>query len=152
MSGGLQVGLISTAGQETLTGNKQLAHLESFLKIRTRFAVRETEPALTEVLEDTMVSHAISDPTEVTVICATLALARAARVLNMNVVGFTSSGFAEAELRAAGCREVYATLAELTQVIENSNWWRPSSSTPYQGQWRERLATLQQMKPLTMKL
>ena len=122
------------------------------MKIRTSFAVRETEQALTQVLEDTMVLHAISDPTEVTVICATPALARAARVLNVNVVGFTSSGFAEAELRAAGCRKVYATPAELTQVIENSNWWRPSSSNPYQGQQRERLSTLQQMKPLTMKL
>jgi beta-phosphoglucomutase-like phosphatase (HAD superfamily) len=147
---GWQIGLIATAGQEALRGNKRLAHLEAFLKIRTRFAAQDTEPALTEVLQDAMVVQAISDPAEVLVVCATPALARAARALHMQVVGFTGSGFSAVELRAAGCSEVCATSAELVQVIERR--LRPSSSNLWQRQPQERLATLQQMNALTIKL
>lgn len=120
----LKIGLLSTTGQ--LAGNKRLAHIEAFLRAKTYFAADETDESLGATLRDILAFYQITEPMEATAICATPTLARAACALGVNAIGLTCSGFAEVELRAAGCHEVYATPTELLQVFENSFWAPPS--------------------------
>lgn len=148
---GLKVGLISIAGKPELSGNRRLAQLETLLQTRTRFAVSESVQSLMDVLSDTLIMHEIDDPSDVIMVCATPSLAQAARALNMRVIGLVSSDFSEAELGAAGCHEVYETPAALLQLVERSPWSGPLSRSQQRHQPQENRATLQHLRPLTIK-
>lgn len=129
MAGDLLIGLISSSGQTMLRKNKRLAYLESLLNIKTRFVVQETELGQKEALLDTILALGVNDPTEVTVVCATPALASASQALQLNVIGLTIGGFTEAELCAAGCDDIFASTAALAHHFEKIGWLSPGSLT-----------------------
>ncbi len=117
---GLQVALASSAKQDELQTYKRIAEIEDLSQTETSSEDAEKSKPHPDIFEAALKQLPGISPDQVIVVGDTPYDAEAAAKAGLRTVGLLSGGFAEQDLRQAGCIAIYRDPADLLRHYEVS--------------------------------
>ncbi|MDT5061359.1 MAG: hypothetical protein QOH63_1818 [Acidobacteriota bacterium] len=119
LSDGLRIALASSAKEEELKEYKKIAHIEDLVEEETSADDADKSKPHPDIFEAALERLGV-EPGEAIVVGDTPYDAQAAGKINLRTIGVLCGGFPEAELRAAGCTEIYQGPADLLARYEET--------------------------------
>ncbi|MDT4952817.1 MAG: hypothetical protein QOJ02_955 [Acidobacteriota bacterium] len=119
LSDGLSIALASSAKEEELKEYKKIAHIENLVEEETSADDADKSKPHPDIFEAALERLSV-EPGEVIVVGDTPYDAQAAGKINLRTIGVLCGGFPEAELKAAGCAEIYQGPADLLARYEET--------------------------------
>lgn len=116
----LRLALASSAKEEELAAYKKIARIEDLVEEETSADDADKSKPHPDIFEAALDRLGDVLPREAIVVGDTPYDAEAAGKINLRTLGVLSGGFPEAELRAAGCIEIYQGPADLLARYEES--------------------------------
>jgi HAD superfamily hydrolase (TIGR01549 family) len=120
ISDGLRIALASSAKEEELKEYKKIAHIEDLVEEETSADDADKSKPHPDIFEAALERLGDIEPDEAIVIGDTPYDAQAAGKINLRTIGVLCGGFPEAELKAAGCIEIYKDPADLLARYEET--------------------------------
>jgi HAD superfamily hydrolase (TIGR01509 family) len=120
ISDGLRIALASSAKEEELKEYKRIAHIEDFVEEETSADDADKSKPHPDIFEAALERLGDIKPCEAIVIGDTPYDAQAAAKIELRTIGVLCGGFPEAELKAAGCIEIYEGPADLLARYDES--------------------------------
>ncbi|WZO99805.1 HAD family hydrolase [Isosphaeraceae bacterium EP7] len=117
---GLTIVLASSATESELEKYEEIAGIEDLVDASTSSADAEESKPSPDIFNAALERGGGLDPSEAIVIGDTPYDAEAAKRAGIVSIGVLSGGFKEADLRRAGCKEVYRDVAELLEKFDSS--------------------------------
>jgi HAD superfamily hydrolase (TIGR01509 family) len=123
----LRIALASSAKEEELKEYKKIAHIEDLVEEETSADDADKSKPHPDIFEAALERLGDVEPVEAIVVGDTPYDAQAAGKINLRTIGVLCGGFPEAELKAAGCIEIYKGPADMlaryeeTLIAKNSN-------------------------------
>jgi HAD superfamily hydrolase (TIGR01509 family) len=117
---GLQTALASSAKADELKTYKKIANIEDLVEEETSSDDAEKSKPHPDIFEAALSRLGDMNPTEAVVVGDTPYDAEAAGKAGLQTIGFLSGGFAEEDLRAAGCATIYRDAADLLANYDTS--------------------------------
>jgi HAD superfamily hydrolase (TIGR01509 family) len=127
ISDGLRIALASSAKEEELKEYKKIAHIEDLVEEETSADDADKSKPHPDIFEAALERLGDIEPLEAIVVGDTPYDAQAAGKIPLRAIGVLCGGFPEAELKAAGCIEIYKDPADLlarykeTLIAKKSN-------------------------------
>jgi HAD superfamily hydrolase (TIGR01549 family) len=118
--GGLRLALASSAKEEELEAYKKIARIEDLVEEETSADDADKSKPHPDIFEAAMERLGDVEPREAIVVGDTPYDAEAAGKINLRTLGVLCGGFPEAELRAAGCVQIYKDPADLLAHYDES--------------------------------
>jgi HAD superfamily hydrolase (TIGR01509 family) len=115
---GLRIALASSAKEEELKEYKRIAHIEDLVEEETSADDADKSKPHPDIFEAALERLGDIKPTEAIVVGDTPYDAQAAGKINLRTIGVLCGGFPAAELKAAGCIEIYKDPADLLTHYE----------------------------------
>ena len=119
-SEGFRLALASSAKEEELTAYKKLARIEDLVEEETSADDADKSKPHPDIFEAVLERLGDIEPLEAVVVGDTPYDAEAAGKLGLRTLGVLSGGFPEAELKQAGCVQIYKDPADLLARYEES--------------------------------
>jgi HAD superfamily hydrolase (TIGR01509 family) len=119
-SDGLRIALASSAKEEELKEYKRIAHIEDLVEEETSADDADKSKPHPDIFEAALERLGDIKPTEAIVVGDTPYDAQAAGKINLRTIGVLCGGFPAAELKAAGCIEIYKDPADLLTRYEET--------------------------------
>jgi HAD superfamily hydrolase (TIGR01509 family) len=113
ISDGLRIALASSAKEEELKEYKRIAHIEDLVEEETSADDADKSKPHPDIFEAALERLGDIKPYEAIVVGDTPYDAQAAGKIDLRTIGVLCGGFPEAELKAAGCIEIYKEPADL---------------------------------------
>lgn len=110
---GKRIALASSAKEEELKEYKKIAHIEDLVEEETSADDADKSKPHPDIFEAALERLGDAKPDEVIVVGDTPYDAQAAGKIDLRTIGVLCGGFPEAELRRAGCIEIYKDPADL---------------------------------------
>ena len=126
---GKRIALASSAKKDELKVYKELARITDLVEEETSADDAEKSKPHPDIFEAALKALGDVRPEEAVVIGDTPYDAEAAGKINLRTIGVLCGGFPEAELRAAGCTDIYRDPADLLARYDASPLASKSSST-----------------------
>jgi HAD superfamily hydrolase (TIGR01549 family) len=120
ISDGLRIALASSAKEEELKEYKKIAHIEDLVEEETSADDADKSKPHADIFEAALERLGDIKPAEAIVVGDTPYDAQAAGKINLRTIGVLCGGFPEAELKAAGCIEIYHDPADLLARYEET--------------------------------
>ncbi|HEV7375973.1 MAG TPA: HAD family hydrolase [Pyrinomonadaceae bacterium] len=120
ISDGLRIALASSAKEEELKEYKKIAHIEDLVEEETSADDADKSKPHPDIFEAALERLGDIEPDEAIVVGDTPYDAQAAGKINLRTIGVLCGGFPEAELKAAGCIEIYKDPADLLARYEET--------------------------------
>jgi HAD superfamily hydrolase (TIGR01549 family) len=120
ISDGLRIALASSAKEEELKEYKKIAHIEDLVEEETSADDAHKSKPHPDIFEAALERLGDIEPDEAIVVGDTPYDAQAAGKINLRTIGVLCGGFPEAELKAAGCIEIYKDPADLLARYEET--------------------------------
>jgi HAD superfamily hydrolase (TIGR01509 family) len=117
---GLRIALASSAKEEELKEYKKIAHIEDLVEEETSADDADKSKPHPDIFEAALERLGDIKPVEAIVVGDTPYDAQAAGKINLRTIGVLCGGFPEAELKAAGCIEIYHDPADLLARYEET--------------------------------
>jgi HAD superfamily hydrolase (TIGR01549 family) len=117
---GKRIALASSAKKDELTTYKKIARIEDLIEEETSADDADKSKPHPDIFEAALAQLGEVKPDEVIVVGDTPYDAEAAGKINLRTIGVLCGGFAEAELRAAGCVQIFKDPADLLERYEQS--------------------------------
>ena len=117
---GKRIALASSAKKDELTTYKKIARIEDLIEEETSADDGEKSKPHPDIFEAALAQLGDVEPDEVIVVGDTPYDAEAAGKITLTTIGVLCGGFAEAELRAAGCVQIYKDPADLLEHYDDS--------------------------------
>jgi HAD superfamily hydrolase (TIGR01549 family) len=116
----LRIALASSAKEEELKEYKKIAHIEDLVEEETSADDADKSKPHPDIFEAALKRLGNIEPGEAIVVGDTPYDAQAAGKLKLRTIGVLCGGFPEAELKAAGCLEIYKDPADLLARYEET--------------------------------
>jgi HAD superfamily hydrolase (TIGR01549 family) len=116
----LRIALASSAKEEELKEYKRIAHIEDLVEEETSADDADKSKPHPDIFEAALERLGDIEPDEAIVVGDTPYDAQAAGKINLRTIGVLCGGFPEAELKAAGCIEIYKDPADLLARYNDS--------------------------------
>jgi HAD superfamily hydrolase (TIGR01549 family) len=126
---GLQIALASSAKADELKTYKKIADIEDLVEEETSADDAEKSKPHPDIFEAALERLGGTRPSEAVVVGDTPYDAQAAGKLSLRTIGVLCGGFPEAELRHAGCTDIYRDPADLLARYDTSPLAQKSSSS-----------------------
>jgi HAD superfamily hydrolase (TIGR01509 family) len=120
ISDGLRIALASSAKEEELKEYKRIAHIEDLVEEETSADDADKSKPHPDIFEAALERLGDIEPVEAIVVGDTPYDAQAAGKIDLRTTGVLCGGFPEAELKAAGCIEIYKDPADLLARYEET--------------------------------
>ncbi len=117
---GLHLALASSAKQEELEEYKKIANIEDLVEEETSADDADKSKPHPDIFEAAMERLGDIEPDEAIVVGDTPYDAEAAGKINLRTIGVLCGGFPEAELKAAGCVQIFKDPADLLAHYDDS--------------------------------
>jgi len=117
---GKHLALASSAKEEELKEYKEIAHIEDLVEEETSADDADKSKPHPDIFEAALERLGDIKPVEAIVVGDTPYDAQAAGKINLRTIGVLCGGFPEAELKAAGCIEIYKDPADLLARYDES--------------------------------
>jgi len=117
---GKRIALASSAKEEELGAYKKIADIEDLVEEETSADDADKSKPHPDIFEAALKSLSDVEPAEAIVVGDTPYDAEAAGKLSLRTIGVLCGGFPEAELRAAGCVQIFTDPADLLARYEES--------------------------------
>ena len=117
---GLQIALASSAKEDELQTYKRIAQIDDLVETQTSSEDAEKSKPYPHIFQAVLRKMPDLDPGDVIVIGDTPYDAEAAAKAGMRTIGVLSGGFAEEDLRRAGCIAIYRDPADLLRTYRCS--------------------------------
>ncbi len=117
---GLHLALASSAKQEELKAYKRIANIEDLVEEETSSDDADKSKPHPDIFEAAMERLGDIEAREAIVVGDTPYDAEAAGKINLRTIGVLCGGFPEAELKAAGCVQIYKDPADLLAHYDDS--------------------------------
>jgi HAD superfamily hydrolase (TIGR01509 family) len=116
----LRIALASSAKEEELKEYKKIAHIEDLVEEETSADDADKSKPHPDIFEAALERLGDIKPLEAIVVGDTPYDAQAAGKINLRTIGVLCGGFPEAELKRAGCIEIYKDPADLLARYEET--------------------------------
>lgn len=120
ISDGLRIALASSAKEEELKEYKRIAHIEDLVEEETSADDADKSKPHPDIFEAALERLGDIEPDEAIVVGDTPYDAQAAGKIDLRTIGVFCGGFPAAELKAAGCIEIYKDPADLLTRYEET--------------------------------
>jgi HAD superfamily hydrolase (TIGR01549 family) len=120
ISDDLRIALASSAKEEELKEYKKIAHIEDLVEEETSADDADKSKPHPDIFEAALERLGDIKPSEAIVVGDTPYDAQAAGKIPLRTIGVLCGGFPEAELKAAGCIEIYKDPADLLAHYEDT--------------------------------
>ena len=117
---GKRLALASSAKKDELATYKKIARIEDLVEEETSADDADKSKPHPDIFEAALAQLGDVEPDEVIVVGDTPYDAEAAGKISLRTIGVLCGGFAEAELRAAGCVQIFKDPADLLERYEQS--------------------------------
>ena len=117
---GKRIALASSAKKDELATYKKIARIEDLIEEETSADDADKSKPHPDIFEAALAQLRDVEPDEVIVVGDTPYDAEAAGKINLRTIGVLCGGFPEAELRAAGCTQIFKDPADLLTRYEQS--------------------------------
>jgi HAD superfamily hydrolase (TIGR01549 family) len=122
---GKRLALASSAKEDELGAYKQIARIEDLIEEETSADDADKSKPHPDIFEAALKRLGDTEPHEAIVVGDTPYDAQAAGKIKLRTIGVLCGGFPEAELRAAGCAQIYAGPADLLARYDDSMIKKP---------------------------
>ncbi|HEU5116092.1 MAG TPA: HAD family phosphatase [Isosphaeraceae bacterium] len=117
---GKKVALASSGEDDVVEANKKVAHIENLADVETNASDVERSKPHPDIFGAVLKKLGDLDPSRAIVIGDTPYDAEAAAKIGLRTIGVLCGGFAESDLRAAGCIAIYQGPADLLAHYDSS--------------------------------